>query len=390
MGIVILVFLAAVAAVIIFAISRNKSKSNVSWVQFYAKGSEAGFSNANIRLLKKLAEYSGIKHPTALFWSMDQMDACIKNFISGMKQQKTEFSSENQEFLAKLYDCRKKMEMNRPIYRNGITSSRNIESLQAVQIVESDAGVFKSKVIGNVTAFICIARPDSSALPPDFSWKYKKIILYFWRKNDAAYCMETRVIDDMLNNDPPILKISHSDQLVRTQNRKSPRTKTHIAARLYNSGNSDVPAKPTVMPGTKCHLVNISDSGCCVAIDGKVSAGMRVIVQFVIDEMPLTINGVVRGVNYEEENNTSFLHIEADIIPINAKNKIFSVLFSIYDEGANDELHKNNDSKMPEVQGKPSVRGMATKTSAGIFENPAANSPGYNSRDDKTERPKQT
>jgi hypothetical protein len=364
MGIVILIFLAAVAAVIIFAISRNKSKNNVSWVQFYAKGSEAGFSNANIRLLKKLAEYSGIKHPTALFWSMKQMDDCIKSFISGIKQKKTEFSSENQEFLAKLYDCRKKMEMNRPIYRNGITSSRDIESLQIVQIVESDTGVFKSKVMLNVTAFIGIARPDSPAFPADFSWKYKKIMLYFWRKNDAAYCMETRVIDDMLNNDPPILKISHSDQLIRRQNRKSPRAKTYIVARLYNAGNSDVPEKPTVIPGTKCHLVNISDSGCCVEIDSKVSAGTRVIVQFVIDEMPLTINGVVRGVNYEEATTTSFLHIESDIIPINAKNKIFSVLFGIRGEDSNDESHKNNDNKTPGVQGKPSVGGATTETSA--------------------------
>jgi hypothetical protein len=295
---------------------------------------------------------------------MKQMDTCIKNFISGIKQNKTEFSSENQEFLAKLYDCRKKIEMNRPIYRNGITSSRDIESLQAVQIVESDAGVFKSKVMFNETAFICIARPDSSAFPPDFSWKYKKIMLYFWRTNDAAYCMETRVIDDVLNNDPPILKISHSTQLVRTQNRKSPRTKTHIAARLYNAGNSDVPEKPTVMPSTKCHLVNISDSGCCVAIDGKVSAGIRVIVQFVIDEMPLTINGMLRGVNYDEANNTSFLHIESDIIPINAKNKIFNVLFNIHGEDSNDESYENTDDKITGVQGQSSVGGMVAETSA--------------------------
>jgi hypothetical protein len=364
-GTVILIVLAATATGIIFVVNRKKSKNNVSWAQFYAKGSEAGFSNANIRLLKKLAEYSGIKHPTTLFWSMKQMDACIKNFISGIKQKKTEFSSENQEFLAKLYDCRKKMEMNRPIYRNGIASSRDIENLQAVQIVESDAGIFKSKVMFNEIAFICIARPDSSALPPDFSWKYKKIMLYFWRINDAAYCMETRVIEDELNNDPPILKISHSTHLVRTQNRKSPRIKAHIAARLYNAGNSDIPEKPTVMPSTKCHLVNISDSGCCVATDGKVSAGIRVIVQFIIDEMPLTINGVVRGVNYEEENNTSFLHIESDIIPINAKNKIFSVLFNIHSEDFDDKSHENTDDKTTEVQGKPSTGGMATETSAG-------------------------
>jgi HEPN domain-containing protein len=361
-GIIIIIVLASAAAIIVFAVRKNRDGNKVSWTQFYAKGAEAGFSNANIRLLKSLAQYSGMKYPAALFWSQKQVDACIKNFIYDIKQKKTEFLSENQEFLAKLYEIRKKMEMDRPIYKNGITSSRYIDELQAVQVVVSDAGTFKSKIASNTSGSICIERPDSSALPLNFSWKHKTIMLYFWRKNDAAYCMETRVIDEAFSNNPPLLKISHSDKLVRTQNRKSPRAKTHIAATLYNAGNGDVPEKPSVTPGIRCHVEDISDSGCCVATEGMASIGMRVIMRFAIDEMPISIGGVVRGVNYDEGKNTSLLHIESDIIPVNVKNKIFSILFNIHECDDNDILYENNDSKMPEVQETSLPAGETSET----------------------------
>ncbi|MDR1257508.1 MAG: PilZ domain-containing protein [Spirochaetaceae bacterium] len=366
-AIIISILLASTAAIGIFTVKKSKSGENkVSWAQFYAKGSEAGFSNANIRLLKRLAQYSGMKYPAALFWSQKQMDDCIKNFIHDIKHEKTEFLNENQDFLAKLFDFRKKMEMDRPVYKNGITSSRYIEELQAVQVVVPDTGAFKSKVVRNTPGFIGIERPDSSALPPNFSWKHRNIMLYFWRKNDAAYCMETRVADEVLASSPPLLRIYHSDRLLRSQNRKSPRAMTHSAATLYIIGDGAVTAKPAVTPGIKCHLVNISDSGCCLAAEGLVSIGMRVIVRFSIDETPLSINGVVRGINHDTAKNTSLLHIEADITPINVKNKIFSVLFNMLDDRVDDVLHENYDGKMLEVCESPYASGLPVEISSEI------------------------
>ncbi|MDR2795582.1 MAG: PilZ domain-containing protein, partial [Spirochaetaceae bacterium] len=211
--IIITIILAGAAAFAFLVIKKNKGLNRISWVQFYARGKEAGFSNANIKLLKELARHSGMAHPAALFWSQVQMDGCIKKFIHDIKQKKTEFLPANQEFLAKLYDFRKKMELDRPIYKNGIASSRYIEELQTVQVVVTGAGVFKSKFISNKPAFISIERPDSSVLPLNFDWKQKTLLVYVWRKNDAGYCFETKVINEIFANDPPILTLSHSDKL---------------------------------------------------------------------------------------------------------------------------------------------------------------------------------
>ncbi|MDR2343784.1 MAG: PilZ domain-containing protein [Spirochaetaceae bacterium] len=327
--VIIIGILAAAAGFVFLIVRKNKGKGRISWMRFYEKGKEAGFSNANIKLLKELARHSDMDHPAALFWSQVQMDDCIKKFIHDIQQKKTEFLPGNQEFLARLYDFRKKMELDRPIYKNGITNSRNIEELQTVQVVVANAGVFKSKIVNNKPASISIERPDSSTLPLNFKWKQKNLLVYFWRKSDAGYCFETKVINEQFSADPPILMLSHSDKLIRTQSRRSLRVKTHRAAMLYRIEDRTDSSKPELMPGIKCYLEDISDSGCAITVGGTTPAGLRVIVQFVIDKMPLSISGVVRSVEYNETKKTSMLHIESDLIPMNVKNKIFSVMFGI-------------------------------------------------------------
>jgi c-di-GMP-binding flagellar brake protein YcgR len=318
--------LASISAFIFFTPRKNKGNA---WLQFYVKGKEAGFTNANIKLLKELARHSGLARPAALFWSQVQMDNCIKKFIHDIKREKTEFLPANQEFLAKLYDFRNKMEMNRPVYKNGINSSRYIDGLQPIQVVVAEAGVIKSKVLSNKPSSISIESPDSAMFPLNFSWKQKHLLVYFWRKGDAGYCFETNVIDEVLTNNPPILILAHTDKLIRTQSRKSHRVKMRRAALLYRVENGEGAPGTEVMPGIKCYLEDLSDSGCAVTAGGTAPAGIRVIVQFVIDKMPLSVSGVVRGVEYNEEKNTSMLHIESDLIPMSVKNKIYGAIFGI-------------------------------------------------------------
>jgi hypothetical protein len=328
--IIIPILLAAAAVFVFFVIRKNSGKNRISWVQFYAKGKEAGFSNANIQLLKNLAQHSGMAHPAALFWSQVQMDGCIRNFIHDIKQKQTESLPENQEFLARLFDFRKKMEMDRPIYKNGITNSRYIDDLQTVQVVVANVGVFKSKIISNKSAFINIERPDSSVLPLNSNWKQKNLLVYFWRKSDAGYCFETSVINEIFTSKPPLLSISHSNNLIRTQSRRSLRVKTHRRAMLYRiEDGASSSSKSGVTPGIKCYLEDISDCGCAVTAGGTASSGFRVIVQFVIDKTPLSISGVVRSVQYNEAKKMSTLHIESDLIPMSVKNKIFGVMFGM-------------------------------------------------------------
>jgi c-di-GMP-binding flagellar brake protein YcgR len=332
--IITIIIIVSMTGLIFFVIKKNKGRHKISWMKFYAKGKEAGFSGANIKILKKLAQHFGIEHPAALFWSQTQMGECIKKLVQYLKQAGTESLPENQKFLEKLYNFRKKMELDRPIYRNGITGSRNIDKFQIVQVVATDIGTFKSKVINNKAAYISIERPDSLKFFKDFIWKGKRVLIYFWRKNDAGYCFETEIVDETQTNKPPLLALRHSNNLRRIQSRKSLRVKTHRTAMLYRIDDKTDASKPEVRPGIKCYLADISDSGCALKTEETVSIGLRVIVQFIIDKTQLSIIGVVRNVEHDEVKNTSILHIETDLIPIDVKNKIFSVMFGM----VNDEI----------------------------------------------------
>jgi c-di-GMP-binding flagellar brake protein YcgR len=303
----------------------EESPNSISWVKFFSKGKEAGFATHEIKLLQDLAKRSNSQNPAALFWSQSAMDECIKSFIQDLRAQKTINMPENQEFLSRLFEFRKKMEMDRPRYKNGISSSRQLSELQMVQVVVQDAGIFKSKVVSFNSQTITILRPDSSVLKANFKWQGQHVLIYFWRKDDAGYCFESDVASEVFGEGAPVLKLTHSEKLLRTQNRKNLRVKTHRAANIYTLGddNNDT----AVVPGVKCFLEDISDTGCAVSIRGVTEAGLRVIVQFSLDNMPLNISGMVRSIEYNKEKDSSLLHIESDLIPTEVKNMILGMMF---------------------------------------------------------------
>src|SRR6056297_3167354 len=73
---------------------RKAGGGNFPWLHFYAKGKESGFTFKEVNLLRKVAVENRLKNPTALFWSIGQLDRSIKGMIlnsvlktvSGMKK----------------------------------------------------------------------------------------------------------------------------------------------------------------------------------------------------------------------------------------------------------------------------------------------------------------
>ncbi|GMO49046.1 MAG: hypothetical protein Ta2G_05590 [Termitinemataceae bacterium] len=302
--------------------------SNASWGKFYSKGREEGFGPKEIKLLQELAQRSNASNPTALFWSAAAMDKCLKNLVQELNEKKIMDSPENRDFLARLFDFRKKIEMSKPRFKKGIKSSRELSSLQPIEVVDHKVGMFKSKVLAVQGLTLTIARPDSSALSLNFKWKGEHIVIYFWRKNDAGYCFESDVVEELFTElEVPILKIKHSDSLSRTQSRKSLRVKTHRKATLYTMGDLDED-EIAVVPRVDCMLDDLSDCGCSVVVKGnEQQSGMRVVVQFFLNKAALSISGVIRNIQYNKEKESSLLHIESDLISPEVKNLIMSLMF---------------------------------------------------------------
>ncbi|MDR3248765.1 MAG: PilZ domain-containing protein, partial [Treponema sp.] len=75
---VLLIFCSACAALYYF---RKRPGVQGSWIQFFAKGSDAGFSLKEIELLRKLATKCNLEDPASLFWSQNQLDLCIRAMV---------------------------------------------------------------------------------------------------------------------------------------------------------------------------------------------------------------------------------------------------------------------------------------------------------------------
>jgi len=327
----VLLIAIAVSALLIFLLSIT-DQNKKSWVQFYAKGKDSGFSFKEIELLQRLATKSKLEDPTALFFSQKQLDTCIKDLVRSLRLSGTENEKANQDFLSKLYDFRKKIEMEKPRIKNGISNSRQISDGQNLRVLVKGYGVYKSQVVKNTNNYLAISRPVNSKLPATFSWQGMKLSVYFWRDEDAGYVFDSDVLDEVFSKGIASLKISHSDSLFRTQKRKSIRVRKHKSAFLYPALNEDELNKIEDNPGIKCFIEDLSDTGCAITVGGKAQPSLRIKVQFFINNSPVCMSGTIRSVEYKEDSNRSLLHVEADPLPIEIRNQILGEVFGMLPE----------------------------------------------------------
>ncbi|MDR1411479.1 MAG: PilZ domain-containing protein [Spirochaetaceae bacterium] len=302
------------------------------WIQFYAKGKDSGFSFKELELLRRLAVKSQLEDPTALFWSQQQLDRCIKQMVRLSRESGEDKDQGTQEFLSKLYDYRKKIELEKPKTLYGITDTRQLLEEQRVRVLLSGTGVFSSYIIKNTRDYLTIARPAGPNLPQSFHWKGTHVSIYFWRNEDAGYVFDTDVTDEVYSKGFEALQINHSASVFRTQKRKSVRIKTNIPAYLYLLHEGENSAEIETAPGLKCVVEDLSDGGCALVIGGKTAPGLKVKVQFELSGDPLSMCGTVRSVDYRETENKSQLHIEADELPLETRNHILAEVFGMIDE----------------------------------------------------------
>jgi c-di-GMP-binding flagellar brake protein YcgR len=333
-----LVFIAIILGLVVFFLSRQKKDKQGSWIQFFAKGKDAGFSFKEIELLRRLAVKCNIEDPASLFWSQTQLDICIRSLVRSLRMSGETEASGTQDFLSKLYDFRKKVEMEKPRNKNGISSSRQISEGQPLRILVTGTGVFKSQVIKNINQYLTISRPVNNKIAASFAWTGLKIAVYFWREDDAGYVFDSEVQDEVFSRGFSSLKITHSDGLFRTQKRKAVRIKLHKAAFLYLKKEGDEPGSLEIAPGLKCFLEDLSDTGCAVTVGGKAAEGLGVKVQFALDNTAVSMSGTVRSVDYKEDINRSMLHIEADPLPTEIRNHILGEVFGMLPDEDEEEL----------------------------------------------------
>ena len=346
-----------------YMVSRSKKKDiGGNWVSFFARGKDEGFSFKEIEILRQIAVQNNMEDPVSLFGSQDQLDTCIHALVRGIRMSGESDEQGIQDFLSKLYDFRKKIEMEKPRNKHAIANSRQVDEGQVLRILVSGVGVFRSQVIKNTSQYMAISRPVNSKNIAH-TWHRARMSVYFWREDDAGYVFDTDVEDEIYSKGVSALKIAHSDQLFRTQKRKSIRVKMRKPAFLYLASDGDSPHRLETDPGLKCYLEDISDCGCAVTVGGKTESGLRVKIQFALDRYPICMTGTVRSSSFREDTNRSILHIEAEAMPIETRNKILGEVFGMAaDEEENDLPFRILDDEAESIGAQSNTDEMSGST----------------------------
>jgi c-di-GMP-binding flagellar brake protein YcgR len=315
----------------------RKKDGSGSWIQFYAKGKEAGFSIKDMEQIRKLVSNCNIPDPVSIFRSHKQFVTIVRSMVHDARISGEINDPPVQDFLSKCFDYCKKIEMETTESKIRISNSRQISEGQVLRVLVPGTGVYKSEIVKNTNNSLTISRPTNSK-SGSMQWTGLNISIYFWREDDAGYVFDTEVVDEVFSKGISSLKIEHNDSLFRTQKRKSPRVKFTKMAFLYLVKDSENPHKLEKTAGLRCMLDDISESGCAYKVNGQATVGLRLKVQFSLDRIPICIPGTVRSVDFHQDANTSLVHMEADPLPVGTRNHILCEVFDLLPEDDEDEL----------------------------------------------------
>lgn len=311
----------------------TKGGLNFPWVAFYAKGKESGFQFSEINTLRKAAVEAELENPVSIFSSIRQLDRTIRMIITKMRAALKLDDPGSNRFLGDLFSFRKRVEFNLPKYRLGIKSTRELLSSQKIRITLPGGGSFQSSIVENLRKYLAVAYPVGKTMPPGFSWKNQKINVYFWRMEDAGYYFESRVLDDFLDKKFPILYITHSDSLIRSQKRRSIRVETNMACTIHNLNTIESASEALEKnPGYKARMVDVSEDGCALLIGGKAKVGLPLKIQFSLGDETLAMCGIIKGITFDEKTNRSVLHIQAVPPSDRNRNTILTYVYNIFEE----------------------------------------------------------
>ena len=302
------------------------------WLQFYVRGKESGFSFREVNLLRTIAIKNRLNNPTALFWSVKVLDRCIRSTIVSLRATGNDNDRKHLVFVNKLFDFRKRVELDQPKYTLGLTSTRSVTPGQTCKIALEGGGVYFSKVLENNRRYIAMTYPRGNPLPPGFSWRDQPLRFYFWRQEDAGYSFESRVIGNFIDRKIPIIHVQHADDLVRVQKRRSVRRDLNVPAQLYplrSIGDANEVLESSA--GFRCRLLDISEDGAAVAIGGRVKAGVPLKIIAEIADQMIVLSGVIQSTNYQRKHNISVLHTQAKRPSDSMKVKILTFVYQLFD-----------------------------------------------------------
>ncbi len=305
---------------------------------FYTTGIDAGFKVREIRLLNKIARAAHLEEPTALYWSIPALNQGIAFILSDARNRHVENTPMVQAFLSKLYAYRTKVELD-PRNSKSLKTTKGLQTGQRLRVVFKGHGVFTSRLI-HVGRELIISTPmQKGQISLEGSeWIGQTISVYLQRANDAGYVFDSVVHNASQYNGTPCLFLEHTENLIRTQKRKSVRVACTVPAQMYLMDGTMNSNQLEAKPGLKCVLEDISEDGAMIRIGGCGRKNIRIKIQFELSDRWIVMYGIIRAVEFNKNINQSRLHFECLTLDSVSRNAILSYVYDILPQEKKDEL----------------------------------------------------
>lgn len=298
-------------------------------IRFFSTGADAGFSFSEIAMFWKLAKKANVEEPLDLYVSFPSLNKAITQFLTDAKAAGKEYDPEVQDFLAKLYKYRTKINIEHD-NKKGLDSTRYLQKGQKLRIILPKHGVFVSEVMDSGRYLVCCLPTQSKLVNAKSDiWLHKKISVYFWKKGDAGYVFDTAVADVGMHNATPAVFLNHSNNLLRTQKRRSVRAQCNMVASLYFMHDDLMDFAAESEPGFKCLLEDISEDGALIRVGGLGKNNVKIKIQFTLGDKVIIMYGIVRAVEYNKTHNQSRLHFECVGITEDMRNAVLTFVYDI-------------------------------------------------------------
>ncbi|MBR1638723.1 MAG: PilZ domain-containing protein [Treponema sp.] len=316
---------------------------------FIVLGLDSGFSFADTMLLWNVAQICELEQPTSLFFSLNSLSRCMNQISNQASADGLSDTAKIQNLLTKLFNFRTKLQ-NESDDKKGLVTTQSLDKGQKLRLILPGKGVFYSEILNNASSIVISVPKQKELIPiPADQWVGKVLSVYFWRKGDAAYVFDTKVVQHGVFMGKTSISLQHSTDLTRTQKRKAVRAKCEIYGTLFivKKTLADVTAIET-QNGYRCFIEDISESGAMIKIGGKGVQNVKIKLQFNIQNKLIVMYGVVRTVEYNENENYSHLHFECTQIDPVMRNDVLAFVYNILPENEKEILDALEQTEIDE------------------------------------------
>ena len=228
---------------------------------FIVLGLDSGFSFADTMLLWNVAQICELEQPTSLFFSLNSLSRCMNQISNQASADGLSDTAKIQNLLTKLFNFRTKLQ-NESDDKKGLVTTQSLDKGQKLRLILPGKGVFYSEILNNASSIVISVPKQKELIPiPADQWVGKVLSVYFWRKGDAAYVFDTKVVQHGVFMGKTSISLQHSTDLTRTQKRKAVRAKCEIYGTLFivKKTLADVTAIET-QNGYRCFIEDISEN----------------------------------------------------------------------------------------------------------------------------------